>query len=250
LISRGYLLITQTGRSILSLKAQVGGPEAQDDAARSPATTFHRFRELPAEIRVMIWKLVLQTPGILRLDDDNPTEWAPFINRQKPPACAQACRESRAIFKAEAKQLFGPDGGIYKSLWFSPSTDIVYWEKRMIIPLGQEVFVYFNDKFPDVQKLAVDWPGKNPMDLEVLFEITSNAFPGCKRLIIVMEHLPLPDGDVSFTKVKNENEMQICLEEDWCYWGEIQRGISARFPLHGKQEMPSIECMEVTSVRK
>jgi hypothetical protein len=250
-ISRGYLLIIQIGRNILSLKTEVGGPKAQDDAARSPVTTFHRFRELPAEVRVMTWKLALQTPRIFRLNNNVQFgSWLPIINPHKPPACAQACREPRTIFKAEAKQLFGLNGGIYKSLWFSPSKDIVYWEKRTFVTIGLGLENYGHD-FPDIQNLAVGWPGDDGSDSEVLLGNVSTIFPGCKRLIMVMEHPFLPDGgDVSFTKVKDDDEMNILFSEDFCQWGEIRRELSERFPLHGKQEIPNIEAVEVTPVRK
>ncbi|CAJ0546133.1 Ff.00g096060.m01.CDS01 [Fusarium sp. VM40] len=247
-------LTTQDGRNILSLKAEVGGPKAQDDAARSPATTFHRFRELPAEIRVMIWKIALQTPRIFRLgpasDDfaiDFQRRWVPILNPHKPPACAQACREPRAVFKTEAKQLFGLNDGIYKSLWFSPSTDIVYWDREIVsaFRLGN-----FGSDFPDIRNLAVDCPGDDDLELEILLRDVSSMFPDCKRLIVVMVHQPLSTRDVSFTKIKDDDEMNIPFSGDWCQWGEIRREISELFPLNYKKEKPSIEGVEVTAVRK
>ncbi|KAH7257161.1 hypothetical protein BKA59DRAFT_552839 [Fusarium tricinctum] len=202
-------LTTQDGRNILSLKAEVGGPKAQDDAARAPATTFHRFRELPTEIRVMIWKLALQTPRIFRSgpasDDfeiDFPMGWVPILNPHKPPASAQACREPRAIFKTEAKQLFGFNEGIYKSLWFSPSMDIFYWDMEDMSPFS------LNDSglyFPDIQNVAVDLTHEADLGLATIAGNMSRIFPGCKRLTVVMVHQPLPNGDVSFTRETGVN---------------------------------------------
>ncbi|KAM0443624.1 hypothetical protein ACHAQK_003271 [Fusarium lateritium] len=241
------------GRSILSLKAEVGEPKAQYDAARSPATTFHRFKELPAELRATIWKLTLQPPRIFRLgtssgksEIDFNWQWVPILNPHKPPACAQACREPRTIFTAEAKQLFGSNEGIYKSLWFSPSTDIVYWDLESIPPYSLEDLTH---GFPDVQNLAVDWPGHDDLALEELLGNASSFFHNCKRLIIVMVHKPLPDGDVSFTKVEDDDEMNILFLDDWYQWGELRQEISERVPLRHKQELSSIEGVEVTPVR-
>ncbi|KAM0246318.1 hypothetical protein ACHAP5_004791 [Fusarium lateritium] len=246
-------LTTQDGRSILSLKAEVGEPKAQHDAARSPATTFHRFKELPAELRAMVWKLALQPPRIFRLgpvSDESQIDfhwrWVPILNPHKPPACAQACREPRAIFTAEAKQLFGSNEGIYRSLWFSPSTDIVYWDLKSIRPYRLEDL---NPDFTYIQNLAVDWPGQDELDLEVLLENASSFFHNCKRLIIVMVHKPLPDGDVSFNKVKDDDEMNILFLDDWYQWGELRQEISERFPLSHEQELLSIEGVEVAPVR-
>lgn len=253
-IFRGCLLITQTGRNILSLKAEVGGPKAQDDAARSPATTFHRFRELPAEIRVMIWKLALQTPRIFRSgpssDDfeiEFPMGWVPILNPHKPPASAQACREPRAIFKTEAKQLFGFNEGIYKSLWFSPSTDIFYWDMEILSPFSLDDFGL---NFPDIQNVAVDLTQESNLGLVRLLGNVSRIFPGCKRLTVVMVHQPLPDDDVSFIEVKDDDEMNISFLGDRRKWGGIRQEISERFPRRRKQKKPSIDCVEVAAVRK
>ncbi|KAH6961308.1 hypothetical protein HG530_005115 [Fusarium avenaceum] len=243
---------TQDGRNILSLKADVGGPKAQDDAAHSPATTFHRFRELPTEIRVMIWKLALRIPRIFRL---GPSEedlqrgseirmWGPILNTRKPPACAHACREPRTIFKTESKQILGLNKGIYKSFWFSPSTDIVYWDMETIPHFTPEEF---GPGSPDAQNLAVDLPQEWGVNLDQLLENISSTFPDCKRLIVVMVFRPLPNHDVSFTKVKDDDKMNIPFLGDWQKWSEIQREISERYPIRHKKEKPSIEGVEVAS---
>jgi hypothetical protein len=198
----------------------------------------------------MIWKLALQTPRIFRVYEDIQFYrfgWLPVINPHKPPACAQACREPHAIFKAEAKQLFGLNNGIYKSLWFSPSTDIIYWEKETTTPISP---LYEGYIFPDIQNVAVGWPREDSSDLEVVLGNVSTIFPGCKKLIMAMEHRLLPyGGDISFTKVKDDDEMNISFLDNWCRWGEIRRELSERFPLHDQQEIPSIEAVEVTPVR-
>ncbi|KAM0214306.1 hypothetical protein ACHAQD_008939 [Fusarium lateritium] len=102
----------------------------------------------------------------------------------------------------------------------------------------------FGSEFPDIQNLAVDWPGEDDSDLDELLEDVSSFFPDCKRLIVVMAHQPLPNGDV-----KDEDEMNITFLGDWFQWDEMKREISERFPLYPKQELPSIEGVEVAPVR-
>ncbi|KAI1045696.1 hypothetical protein LB505_004711 [Fusarium chuoi] len=123
---------TQDGQQLLHLKAEIGGARKGFATTNCATTKFHKFNKLPVELRTTIWRLSFRKPRIFRLGPipkNNETGCTRIVFPHKPPASAQACRESQALFKGEARQLFGLNIGIYKSLWFLPSTDIVYWDK-------------------------------------------------------------------------------------------------------------------------
>ncbi|KAM0345279.1 hypothetical protein ACHAPU_006678 [Fusarium lateritium] len=242
---------TQDGRQILSLKAEVGEPKALGDAP--PATTFHRFTELPPEIRVLIWKLCLQNPRIFRLGPDSDDfegdlerRWVPFVFSHKPLACAQVCHEARALFKAETKQLFGLNSGMYKSLRFSPSTDILYWDQWMI---DYDTLRNFAPDYQDIHNLAVDWPGEVDIGLFILLKEASELLPDFKKLFVVMPHQYLHKGDVKFSYVQDNDEMNICFNDEFMDWDELRCIIEIWLPDDHKIDVRSIEGVEVNLVR-
>ncbi|KNA94125.1 hypothetical protein FOXG_17856 [Fusarium oxysporum f. sp. lycopersici 4287] len=46
-------------------------------------------------------------------------------------------------------------------------------------------------------------------------------FLDCKKVLFAARHHPLPDTDVRFTKVKEDDDINIEYEEDWWQWGHI-----------------------------
>ena len=117
----------------------------------SVAASFHRFPELPPEIRHAIWKLcwphrVCDMDQIPCAEDVAFTTaclgvgMTGFLN-SLPPVIAQVCRESRALFSGRhtaavrdavlaGEDLLAPesrDFGCYADMdWFDPGTDIVH----------------------------------------------------------------------------------------------------------------------------
>ncbi|PCD45429.1 hypothetical protein AU210_000863 [Fusarium oxysporum f. sp. radicis-cucumerinum] len=134
--------------------------------------------------------------------------WLSFTISHKAPASAQACRESRALFQAEALQLFGQNIGVYKSLWFLPSLDIFYWNRYNISPGNVP-----GGDIPCVQNVAVDWPSGDGTDMGEVIDDIWCMFLDCKKVLFVMRHHPLPDTDVRFTKVKENDDINIEYEK-------------------------------------
>ncbi|EXK47731.1 hypothetical protein FOMG_00993 [Fusarium oxysporum f. sp. melonis 26406] len=181
----------QDARRLLRLKAEIGGPSKEFDTTNCATTTFHKFDGLPVDLRTMTWRLSFRKARIFRLgpmSKDLDILWLSFTISHKAPASAQACRESRALFQAEALQLFGQNIGVYRSLWFLPSLDIFYWNRYNISP------------------------GNVPGGDIPCFQ---------NKVLFAARHHPLPDTDVRFTKVKEDDDINIEYEEDWWQWGHI-----------------------------
>ncbi|KAF9763787.1 hypothetical protein IL306_003000 [Fusarium sp. DS 682] len=185
-------LTSQNGRRLLYLKAEIGEPSKEIDATSSVTTTFHKFKELPVELRTVIWRLAFRKTRIFRL-----VPMSQFLN-------------------------------IWRSIsaWQVPGSDI-----------------------PDAQNVAVDWPdGVETFVGEVMVDVWE-MFPDCKRDMFVMRHLPLPDTDVRFTKVKDDDSMNIEYDDDLCEWGRIWPHLRDSWPTdrcHGK---PEFEAVEVVPLR-
>ncbi|KAH7181368.1 hypothetical protein DER46DRAFT_653530 [Fusarium sp. MPI-SDFR-AT-0072] len=213
---------TQDGRRLLRLKAEIGGLSKEFDTTNCATTTFHKFNGLPVELRKMIWRLSFRKARIFRLgtmSKDMDILWLNFTISHKAPASAQACRESRGLFQAEALQLFGRNIGVYKSLWFLPSLDIVYWNSGDGTDMG-----------------------------EVIDDIWC-MFPDHKKVLFVMRHHPLPDTDVRFTIVKEDDDINIEYEEDWWQWGHIWSQLRDPWPTYCIGGPPEMEAVEVVPVR-
>lgn len=106
--------------------------------------TFHRFRDLPTEVRCMIWEMVL--PGqrffgahlTLFPDMDNPEKMHPRDDALKevrlvlfqgkgrldPPVLSTICQESRCVLQQHAKLVFST-GTRNPGLWWMPETDVL-----------------------------------------------------------------------------------------------------------------------------
>ncbi|KAI1023616.1 hypothetical protein LB503_001066 [Fusarium chuoi] len=244
---------TQDGQKLLHLKAEIGGASKGFATTNCATTKFHKFNKLPVELRTTIWRLSFRKLRIFRLGpipENNETGCTRIIFPHKPPASAQACRECQALFKGEARQLFGLNIGIYKSLWFLPSTDIFYWDKEMVC----RYLLPGTDEIDDVWNVAVKWPDIEESDVKLdrLLEDVREMFPDCKRLIFVMRHQPLLDTDVSFIQIKDDDEMHIRWHGDWSSWGDIKRDIHEYWPKYKHEDhtvVPMMEAVEVMRVR-
>jgi len=66
-------------------------------------TAFHKFNELPYDVRYLIWKEALFSPGrTVAIHEDNPSppRIKKTIKKIQRPAMARTCRESRRVAKA------------------------------------------------------------------------------------------------------------------------------------------------------
>ncbi|CAG8981247.1 hypothetical protein HYALB_00003845 [Hymenoscyphus albidus] len=110
-----------------------------------PLTTFHKFSELPAEIRVQIWTEVMSWPHIIEI------EYGPIVrnnenmldtncfgkhtirrvcpNSRKPPAILHVNQEARGealkVYQLRTLDTRSP-GHAEKEIYFNPKVDIVY----------------------------------------------------------------------------------------------------------------------------
>ncbi|KAL7761603.1 hypothetical protein ACKLNR_008138 [Fusarium oxysporum f. sp. zingiberi] len=237
----------QDARRLLRLKAEIGGPSKEFDTTNCATTTFHKFNGLPVELRTIIWRLSFRKARIFRLgpmSKDLDILWLSFTISHKASASAQACRESRALFQAEALQLFGQNIGVYKSLWFLPSLDIFYWNRYNISPGNVP-----GGDIPCVQNVAVDWPSGDGTDMGEVIDDIWCMFLDCKKVLFVMRHHPLPDTDVRFTKVKEDDDINIEYEEDWWQWGHIWPQLRDSWPTYCIGGPPEMEAVEVVPVR-
>jgi hypothetical protein len=95
----------------------------------------------------------------------------------------------------------------------------------------------------------VDWPGGDETDIEEVMDDIRRMFPGCRKVLFVMRHHPLPDTDVRFTKVKDDDDMNIEYDEDWFHWGHIRPQLRDSWPTYSSSGPPELEAVEVVPVR-
>ncbi|KAF4953991.1 hypothetical protein FSARC_12279 [Fusarium sarcochroum] len=237
------------GQLKVRLNAEVGPSKADEDFDTRPATTFHKFKELPVELRVTIWNLSMREPRVFRLKrpPGNMTmEWVPFVFVHKPPPSTQACRESRAVSQVNGYQLFGLLNSVYKSLWFSPPTDIFYWDYGVF---RSGMFDYYNVDLTGIKHVALEWPEDDEYYLQERLSGVCRMFPNCERLVFVRKHKPLHDTDVRLTYVTDNDDGWIgCLGEFWTR--ESLRGrIRSLCPESSFKKWVRIELAEIAPVR-
>ncbi|KAF4455089.1 hypothetical protein F53441_2528 [Fusarium austroafricanum] len=160
-------------------------------------------------------------------------------------ASARACRESQALFQSKALQIFGANAGIYKSLWFLPLTDIVYWDWGIITAVDVPGSEFYN-----VQNVAVEWPGEIKTLVSDLLRDVQGLFPDCMRLMFVMPHKALPEPNIKFFKVQDYDGIDLDYEDDRYYcWEDIEQEICGLWPIFGSYSTPIMEAVEVAPVR-
>ncbi|KAJ3527178.1 hypothetical protein NM208_g10832 [Fusarium decemcellulare] len=126
----------------------------------------------------------------------------------KPPPSTQACQESRSIAQADGQFYFGSNGGVRKSLWFSPSRDIIYFESW-----AQWLDIYRHN-LDEVKNVAVKWPGEDMDDMVELLTTVEGLFPDCKRLLFVMDYELLPDDDIEFFPIRRNEDVRLNFDND------------------------------------
>lgn len=207
--------MTQTGRQILTLKAELDGTEVQVDSQPppSPVTTFHQFRKLPREIQWRVWELSFPEPRIFRLADENNKTWTPVTLSHKPPGAAQACKLSRLVYNKEMKYALGSCGGPYKSLQILPSRDVFYWDQD---EFDETTLSLWEEGLKPFKNVTVNLP-KGRDDMRDLFgRIYASQidlgllglFDRVERVIFVLEHNLPSDTDVVFLDVHEKTTMQ------------------------------------------
>lgn len=106
--------------------------------------SFHRFRDLPTEVRCMIWEMILPGQRFFRAhltlfpNMDNPEKTYPRDDALKevrlvllqrkgrldPPVLSAICQESRCVLQQHAKLVFST-GTRNPGLWWMPETDVL-----------------------------------------------------------------------------------------------------------------------------
>ncbi|KAK2769401.1 hypothetical protein CKAH01_01008 [Colletotrichum kahawae] len=87
-------------------------------------STFHRFSELPTELRYIIWELALPSARIFRpwLDDRG----IHLYDEHETPAILYACRESRQVAEKHGNFQFGSRTSRSRGFWFNYKRDIAF----------------------------------------------------------------------------------------------------------------------------
>ncbi|KAF4448957.1 hypothetical protein FALBO_16730 [Fusarium albosuccineum] len=247
-------LTTKKGYRLLNLRVEIGSPATPDDTYATPSTVvtpsgFPKFAQLPPEIRSIIWKYSLCHQRIFRWeppkDPGEPRkDWVPFMVNHKPPPSTQACQESRAIAQADGQFYFGSNGSVRKSLWFSPSRDIIYFE-----PWAQWVDIYRHN-LDEVKNVAVKWPGEDMDDMVDLLTTVEELFPYCKRLLFVMDYELLPDDDIEFFPIRRNEDVRLNFDSDLLdTWSQVEDQISWQIEQHCLELWrPRLEAVEVAPV--
>ncbi|KAK2025719.1 hypothetical protein LX32DRAFT_696196 [Colletotrichum zoysiae] len=100
-----------------------------------PATSFPRFRQLPAEIRCLIWKHSLPSGRIYEprpyrdwiMYDPRPVQ---FYQHWPPPVMREACKEAYQVCMENGSFRFGyysnSRPGMMRSIWYNDKKDMVY----------------------------------------------------------------------------------------------------------------------------
>ncbi|KAF4448958.1 hypothetical protein FALBO_16731 [Fusarium albosuccineum] len=260
-----HLLIT-SGSQLVHVRAEIGSQTTNEtgknihmkEASTSP--TFPQFKKFPPEVRAIIWEYSFGGPRIFRTKPFN--SWdiqgcMSMVVNHKPPASSQTCREAREVSKKCGKFLFGQFGTPLKSLWFNPSKDILYWDMSCFPPFQKDEPIDTDI----VRYLAIDWWRSDEHDWWEgdyegweLFELVRCNFLNCQKIMIVMEHKTLPNGDVQFLPVRNHDEVVLNVSEhgtDFIDWGEFKRGLkkTCKVFTEDSYRLPPLEPVEVVPIR-
>ncbi|KAF4969404.1 hypothetical protein FZEAL_10229 [Fusarium zealandicum] len=245
------------GHQLFRLEAEVGSPTTtaasnitRPTTERCP-TAFPQFMNLPPQVRAMIWRYSIGCPRIFWINCHPHGDWNTSVAlkfNHKPRPSTQVCCESRKITHSNGAFCFGLYAGILKSLWFDFSTDIIYLDNERMTDMRMHAHY---DEFEKVENVAINWPASfiRRGDLEEVAEALM-VFSSCKRLILVMEHMELPEGDVCFLRVEDDDKINLGVQfEDWGYaeWQVTWQLKRYRFPEGWK--MPALEAVEVVPVR-
>ncbi|KAF6828656.1 hypothetical protein CMUS01_08501 [Colletotrichum musicola] len=120
--------------------------------AATTATEFHRFQELPPEIRRLIWRASLPpariyepVQGICAFVDFLSSRPTRFVREWSPPAMRAACREAYGVCMAAGRFRFGYfDGSSVRGVWYNNDLDAVYYasDDNWRHPLGDIRNIY------------------------------------------------------------------------------------------------------------
>ncbi|KAF4928583.1 hypothetical protein CGCVW01_v001936 [Colletotrichum viniferum] len=158
----------------------LGLPPASDIEAPQPvaATTFHRFREFPPEIRHAIWKAALPPPRVYEPEASvvDVTKPVHFLTSFPPPAMREACREANEACQSEGVFKFGYWGGHLRGMWFNVSKDAIYYACEAQYTRTELVEV-------NTIYLSADCAFRSP---DIRDFLLSPRFDFCDRLIIAL----------------------------------------------------------------
>ena len=154
-----------------------------------PPPTFTLFPNLPAELRIKIWRYSLPGPRIIEAAYH---DLSFSFNGAHPPPVFQACRDSRNVALSVYKPLFksAMRKDRFKTLphiYINPAHDTVY----ISTPYGHGEFVYpeFAQRYPDItsiQSVVVDISNSNAISA-VLTDVLSSSSESLREIVLVDE---------------------------------------------------------------
>ncbi|KAF4953990.1 hypothetical protein FSARC_12278 [Fusarium sarcochroum] len=248
-------LTNPEGSQLLRLRAEVGPPAIQAATTYLVSPGFPQFKNLPPEIRVIIWKLSFGPPRVFRTKATSTVSGVvPMVVNHKPPPATQACKEARDISLKVGKFLFGSYGGETKSLWFNLSKDIVYWDRTKL----RWTQIHHNShELSCVKNVAVDLRKDVASCFDEAHDV-SVIFPRCKRFLVVLQHKALADSDVRFFYVNDNDHIAFECVGRHRLWEEVEMDLGDCYnELYKDDEtlfldefdMPRFYAVEVTPIR-
>ncbi|CAI0646273.1 unnamed protein product [Colletotrichum noveboracense] len=187
----------------------LGLPPANAIEAPQPvaATTFHRFRELPPEIRRGIWNLALPPPRVYEPEASSTDVLKPvkFLTEFPPPAMREACREAYGVCMSRGCFQSGYWGSRMRGIWYNVFTDAIYYACEMQCTRTQI-------ETPATIYLSADCALRSPNCRDFLM---SPKFDYCERLIVAvyppgsweMDAKELRGTEPVFRKIKDEESV-------------------------------------------
>lgn len=103
------------------------------------STDFSNFKDLPIEIRLAIWKLVIPDGRVIRLDIDWDLDYARTLEMLSIPSILHVYRKSREVGTRISQLGFGASPTDYVQDWFNPAADTLYippWAPPGDWPMG------------------------------------------------------------------------------------------------------------------
>lgn len=173
----------------------------------------------------------------------------------KPPQIRQVCRESRQISEKRGMFVFGVNKTIRKALWFDKFNDIMYDFDPYNCQLDcLAADSDYNRVLNSARNVAVDWEYR--CDSKDLFKSVVNRFKACQTLYLVHGNVEIPEGDIAFYAVPDEELVEAVkgeLKPSGQVKDEIRKFWHNQKVSQGstitKEQFPSIVAVEAMPVR-
>lgn len=217
--------------------------------------TFPLFKNLPPEIRAIIWEYSFGEARIFKTRATSIVPGViPFVVDHKPPPSTQACKEARRLSKNVGVFLFGAYGSPYKSLWFNIYKDIFWWD-RQAIKWDQ---IRSNGHFIHlIKKVALDLDDHPEWCFEMVHDMCC-IFPLCETLQLVLQHSDALGDNVRFLKVRDNSQIRFMGDEELVLWEVVKELFEEDYAsMYADEDMkipqgaqpPCFEVVEVVPIR-